>query len=158
LLDLGTYPVSLLTRLLGVSSRVVGIGQADPSGVYGQLSVIMTDAAGNKGPMSTTLYGFTPTNAVIVGTGGTVRFGSEFNLPGPFESMSADATTVHRYEEPAGRHFEGLYFEAAEVARCITAGHAETKCRPRQASLDPLETMDMIRAAAGIDFSAAGLA
>ena len=90
LLDLGTYPVSLLTKLLGVPQQVVGVGQADPSGVNGQLSVILTDAAGNQGTMSTTLYGFTPTNAVIVGTGGTVRFGSEFNLPGPFEVISAD--------------------------------------------------------------------
>ena len=108
--------------------------------------------------MSTSVYGFTPTNAVIVGTRGTVRFGSEFNLPGPFEVISADHGTVLTYEEPAGRHFEGLYFEAAEVARCIKAGQAETRCRPLQASLDTMEPMDMIQAAAGIDFVGAELA
>lgn len=105
--------------------------------------------------MSTTLYGFTPTNAVIVGTGGTVRFGSEFNLPGPFEVRSAEGTTVLHYNEPIGRHFEGLYYEAAEVARCITAGATETACHPWQATLDTMETLDMIRAATGIEFAAA---
>lgn len=156
LLDLGTYPVSLLVKLLGVPREVVGFGQDDPSGVNGQLSVILADAAGNQGTMSTTLYGFTPTNAVIVGTGGTVRFGSEFNLPGPFEVASADGRTVLRYEAPRGRHFEGLHHEAAEVARCIAAGRPETPCRPLQASLDTMATLDAIRQSVGIRFKAAG--
>ena len=158
LLDLGTYPVSLLIKLLGVPRRVIGAAQPDESGVHGQLSVIMTDAAGNQGTMSTTLYGFTPTNAVIVGSGGSVRFGSEFNLPGPFEVISADGETILRYDEPIGRHFEGLYFEAAEVARCVAKGATETPFRSLQASLDTLEGLDMIRAATGIGFAAAGLA
>lgn len=155
LLDLGTYPVSLLARLLGVPAQVIGVSQADPSGVHGQLSAILTTATGNQGTLSTTLYGFTPTNAVIVGTGGTVRFGSEFNLPGPFEVRSADGATVLAYDEPVGRHFEGLHYEAAEVARCIARGATETPVRPLQASLDTMATLDMIRAAAGIDFAAA---
>lgn len=155
LLDLGTYPVSLLAKLLGVPRQVIGVAQADPSGVHGQLSVILLDAAGNQGTMSSTLYGFTPTNAVIVGTGGTVRFGSEFNLPGPFEVRSADGATVLNYNEPVGRHFEGLFYEAAEVARCITAGATETASRPLQATLDTMAALDAIRAATGIEFSAA---
>ncbi len=157
LLDLGTYPVSLLTKLFGVPEAVVGLGQADDSGVNGQLSVVMRDASGNLGTLSTTLYGFTPTNAVIVGTKATVRFGSEFNLPGPFEVISADGTTVLRYEEPVGRHFEGLCYEAAEVARRVAAGETETPCRPLQATLDTMTTLDAIRATLGLGFKAAGL-
>lgn len=152
LLDLGTYPVSLLVRLLGVPDRLIGLKQDDPSGVHGQLSVIMADAAGNQGTMSTTLYGFTPTNAAIVGTGGTVRFGSEFNLPGPFEILSADGTARLCYEETPGRHFEGLFHEAAEVARAISAGETETPKRTLQASLDMMTTLDMIRSTLGIRF------
>lgn len=145
--DLGTYPVSLLTRLLGVPETVLGLAQMDESGVQGQLSVILADAAGNQGTMSTTLYGLTPTNAAIVGIGGTVRFGSEFNLPGPFQVISADGSTVLDYVEPAGRHFEGLCYEAAEVARCVSAGRTETPKRPLADTLALLATMDAIRAA-----------
>ncbi|WP_353476587.1 Gfo/Idh/MocA family oxidoreductase (plasmid) [Salipiger sp. H15] len=145
--DLGTYPVSLLTRLLGVPEKVLGLAQMDESGVQGQLSVILADARGNQGTMSTTLYGITPTNAAIVGTKGTVRFGSEFNLPGPFRVISADGGTVLDYVEPAGRHFDGLFYEAAEVARCIAAGLTETPKRPLTDTLDMLATMDAIRAA-----------
>jgi predicted dehydrogenase len=157
LLDLGTYAVSLVTEILGVPKRVVGIGQPDPSGVNGQLSAILTDVEGKHGTVSTTLYGFTPTNAVIVGTEGTIRFDGPFNLPGPFEVISADGSQILRYEEPSGRHFEGLHYEAAEVARRITAGDLETPYRPLDSSVNTMATMDMIRHSIGIDFSAAGL-
>jgi predicted dehydrogenase len=80
LLDLGTYPVSFLTEIFGVPQRVVGLGRPDPSGVNGQLSAILADADGNQGTVSTTLYGFTPTNAVIVGTEGAIRFEGPFHL------------------------------------------------------------------------------
>lgn len=157
LLDLGTYQVSFLAEIFGVPERVVGLGQSDPSGVNGQLSAILTDAEGNQGTMSTTLYGFTPTNAAIVGTEGTIRFDGPFHLPGSFEVISADGSKTLRYEEPSGRHFEGLFYEAAEVARRITAGELETPFRPLDASLDTMATLDMIRRSIGIDFSAVGL-
>jgi predicted dehydrogenase len=157
LLDLGTYPVSLLTGILGVPDRVLGVAQADPSGVHGQLSAILTDREGRQGTVSTTLYGITPTNAVIVGTEGTIRFDGCFYMPGSFDLASADESRRLRYEESPGRHFEGLHYEAAEVARRIAAGDLETPRRPLDASLATMATLDMIRASAGIDFAAAGL-
>lgn len=155
LLDLGTYPVSLLSRLLGPARQMVGLKQDDPAGVHGQLAIVMANAAGNLGTMATTLYGLTPTNAAIVGAGGTVRFGSEFNLPGPFRVISADGATVLSYEEPAGRHFEGLFYEAAEVARCIASGATETPKRPLDETLAMMEMLDMVRATVGIGFDRA---
>lgn len=157
LLDLGTYPVSLLTRLLGVPERMVGLKQDDPGGVHGQISVILADARGNQGTMSTTLYGLTPTNAAIVGSDATIRFGSEFNLPGPFELISADGSARLRHDEPVGRHFEGLFFEAAEVARAIADGRTETEKRPLDATLATMKTLDIIRRGLNIEFPGAPL-
>lgn len=155
LLDLGTYPLSLITKLMGVPAQMVGLKQMDESGVHGQLSVIMADAAGNQSTMSTTLYGLTPTNAAIVGTGGTVQFGSEFNLPGPFKVISNDGSIVLHYEKPVGRHFQGLFYEAAEVARCISSGKTETDKRPLDATLALLRTVDMVVDRLDISYSAA---
>ena len=53
--------------------------------------------------------------------------------------------------------FEGLYYQAAEVARCITAGKQETPYRPLEASLKTMTTLDMIRRAIGLNFSDTGL-
>src|SRR5580693_709055 len=157
LLDLGIYAVALLTEILGIPERVIGLGQPDPQGVMGQLSAILTDAAGNQGTVSTTLYGFTPTNAAIVGTEGTIRFDGPFHLPGPFAVVSADGSKTLCYEEPCGGHFEGLYYEAAEVARRIVSGEVETPHRTLDASLATMATLDKIRRSIGIDFAAAGL-
>ena len=145
LLDLGTYPLSLIAKLLGPARQLVGLKQDDPSGVHGQLSIVMANAAGNQGSMSTTLYGLTPTNAAIVGTKATVRFGSEFNLPGPFEVIAADGSARLRYDEPVGRHFEGLHFEAAAVARCIAEGRTEAPQRPLDATLQMMQLIDQVR-------------
>lgn len=152
LLDLGTYPVSLFTRLLGEARQVVGLKQDDPSGVHGQLAVVMQNAAGNLGTMATTLYGLTPTNAAVVGTKATLRFGSEFNLPGPFTLISANGTKRLDYNEPVGRHFEGLHFEAAEIARCIAAGAKETPKRPVEDALATMRLLDRIREATQLPF------
>ncbi|MDH2327144.1 Gfo/Idh/MocA family oxidoreductase [Cereibacter sp. SYSU M97828] len=156
LLDLGTYPVSLIEKLLGAASRIVGLGQPDPSGVNGQLAVAMQNDAGAIGTMATTLYGFTPTNAAIVGTEGSIRFTTEFHLPGSFEVWSRDGSRVLRYEEPRGAHFEGLFFEAAEVARAIAAGRTETGCRTLDASLGTMAMLDGIRDCLGIRFCTGG--
>lgn len=155
LLDLGTYPAAFMESLLGPAERVVGLGQPDPSGVNGQLSVVMANARGALGALSTTLYGFTPTNAAIVGERGSIRFDGEFHLPGPFEVRSRDGAAVLRHEEPRGAHFEGLYYQAAEVARRIAAGERETPCRPLAASLATMALLDAIRDCVGIDFAAA---
>lgn len=152
LLDLGTYPVSFISKLMGVPERVVGLAQPDPSGVHGQLAVVLAAKAGALATMATTLYGATPTNAAVVGTKATLRFGSEFNLPGPFELISADGRDRLSYAERPGRHFEGLCYEAAEVARCIRGGRLETDYRPLDATLATMATLDMIRKATGIEF------
>lgn len=157
LLDLGTYPVSLLTKLIGVPCKVVGVATDDPAGVNGQLAVAMMNDKGAQAMMATTLYGFTPTAAAIVGTTGSIRFAIEFHLPGSFEVWSLDGAKRLKYEEPRGAHFEGLYHEAARVAYDIGDGKLESACRPLDASLKTMRTLDAIRKALAIDFTAAGL-
>lgn len=79
-----------------------------------------------QGVVSTPLHGLTPAKVVIVGTGGTLHFGSEFNLPRSFTAIAADGGVVLHCEKPTGRHFGDFCYEAAEVARCIAAGRTET--------------------------------
>lgn len=157
ILDLGTYPVSFIAQIMGVPNRVVGLGQLDPSGVNGQLAVAMEHEAGNLSTMASSIYGFSPTNAAIIGSEASLRFEGPFNLPGGFSLHSQTNDTVLHYEEPAGRHFDGLYYEAAEVARCIAAGKTESPCRPLNDTLDTMKTLDLIRDAIGLNFDAAGL-
>lgn len=46
----------------------------------------------------------------------------------------------------------GLEFEAAEVARCITAGQTQSTRMPWEATLDIMSMMDDIRSQTGVVF------
>lgn len=158
LLDLGTYPVSLITEIFGVPDRVLAAGHAEPAGVNGQLAAILVNTDGNLATIGTSMYGTSPTNAAIVGTEATISFDDWFYMPGPFRVFTKDRSQTLTYDETRGSHIDGLHFQAAEAARRISAGETETPIRSLDASVATMTALDMIRMQCGIDFSAAGLA
>lgn len=151
LLDLGTYPLALITEVLGSPLRLQAIGQPHESGVNAQLSAIMEFPGGSQAVMNTQLYNFSPTAATIVGSEATLTIDGPFNMPGGFEVRFPDGTRL-RHEEPAGAHLQGLHYEAAAVARAVAAGQAETPQRTLAASIRTLEAADEIRRQLGINF------
>ena len=58
------------------------------------------------------------------------------------------------WAEPAVEH-GALHFEAAEVARRVTAGDTGSPLRPWADTVLTLEVMDRVRAAVGLDFAEA---
>ena len=72
-------------------------------------------------------------------------------MPGDIELTTADGASQLRYSEPRVAH-DALYFEAAEAARCIAEGRAESPLRPLADSVATLRVMDGIRSRCGIAF------
>ncbi len=107
---------------------MLAAGQPHPAGVNGQVSAVLTDAAGNQAVLNTTIFSTTPTTGVIAGTAATLTIPGPYYQPGDMTLTSATGEVL-TYSEPAIGH-DGLYFEAAEVARCITAGLLESPLRP----------------------------
>lgn len=151
LLDLGTYPLSLATWILGAPVDVLASAQPHPSGVNGQTSALLRDAHGNQGIIHTTLFSDTPTTATIAGTRGTLSLPGPFYQPGDLVLTLAGNGTTLTYTEPHTAH-DALHFEAAEAARCITDGRLQTPLRPLDDSLTTLRVMDEIRRQHGIVF------
>lgn len=151
LLDLGTYPLALITEVLGAPQQVMALGQKHVSGVNAQLSAVMEFAGGSHAVMNTHLHNFTPTAATIVGEHATLTLDGPFNMPGGFEVRFPDGTRL-RHNEPAGAHFEGLHYEAAAIARAIAAGDREVPQRTLAASIRTMELADEIRRQLGITF------
>ena len=142
MLDLGTYPVSFAQFVLGAPTEVIATGRPHPAGVNGQVSVILsTDAA--QAVVHTTVFANTPTTGAIAGTAATLTIAGPFYQPGPMTLTSVDGAVL-RYDEPAVAH-EGLFFEAAEAARCIADGRLESPLRPLADSVATLTTMDEMR-------------
>jgi predicted dehydrogenase len=151
LLDLGTYPLALITEVLGSPQHLAAFGQPHESGVNAQLSAIMQFDGGAQAVVNTHLHNFTPTAATLVGTEATLTIDGPFNMPGGFEVRFPGGTRL-RHNEPAGGHLDGLHYEAAAVARAITAGSTEVSQRTLAASIRTLEVADEIRRQLGVVF------
>ncbi|QDG60946.1 Gfo/Idh/MocA family protein [Pseudarthrobacter sp. NIBRBAC000502771] len=151
LLDFGTYPLALVTEVLGRPKKLHALGQQHPSGVNAQLSAVMQFAGGAQAVVNTHVHNFTPTAATIVGSAATLALDGPFNMPGGFELRFPNGERL-RYAEPAGAHFDGLHYEAAAVARSIGAGEVQSPQRPLAASIRTLEVADEIRRQLSIEF------
>lgn len=152
LLDLGTYPLALITEVLGSPRELHAVGQAGESGINLQLSAVMAFDGGAQAVMNTHVHNFTPTSATIVGSKATLIIEGPFNMPGSFEVRFPDGVRL-RHDEPAGGHLEGLHYQAAAVARAVAAGQTQVDQRPLAASIRTLEVADGIRRQLGVIFT-----
>jgi predicted dehydrogenase len=151
LLDLGTYPISFTGWVLGEPATVQAIGHPHPAGVNGQVSAVMCDADGRQSVINTTIFSNTPTTAVIAGSEAALFVPGPFYQPGPMTLTSTNGAVLE-YAEPQIAH-EALYFQAAEVARCIVAGLPESPLRPWCDSIATLRVIDEIRRQIGNVFN-----
>jgi predicted dehydrogenase len=151
MLDLGTYPFSLATWVLDDPAVLAADAQPHPGGVHGQLAAVLADRAGRQAVLHTTILGDTPTQASISGSLGTLWLPGPFYQPGDVVVRPAGGGDARSFTEPAVGH-EGMYFEAAEVARCVSSGLRETPLRPLADSVATLHAMDAARARCGIAY------
>jgi predicted dehydrogenase len=150
LLDLGTYPVAFAHWVLGNPVRVLATGQAHPAGVNGQASAILVNADDNEALVHCTIFSDTPTTGVIAGTAATLTIPGPYYQPGDMTLTSVDGDVL-RWTEPAVAH-DALHFEAAEVARRISAGEAGSPLRTIADSVATMAIIDEMRAQVGIVF------
>jgi predicted dehydrogenase len=153
LYDLGTYPVTLATWVLGSPDQVRAVGtpapaELSPSRVNGQTAMVLRTAAGGVAALHTTLLGETPTAATLAGSDATLVIDGPFYQPGAF-TLTPHGGAALRYDEPRSGH-AGLHFEAAEAARRIAAGELGSPLRPVADTIATMEVMDAIRRPAAI--------
>jgi len=151
LLDLGTYPISFATWVLGPPERVLAAGQPHPAGVNGQVAAVLSDAGRNLASLTTTVFSNTPTTAVIAGTAATLTIPGPFYQPGDMTLTSVTGDVLTYTERQVGH--EALCFEAAEVARRIAAGELESPLRTLDQSIATMRVIDEIRRQLGIVFN-----
>ena len=143
LLDLGVYPISLASMVLGEPSVVRAVAGLAPTGVDSNTGILLGYPAGAVAVLHCSLRGETPQQATIVGTAGRIE------LPAPF--YRPDSLTLHQPgKEPATDQYElpgaGYTFQAQEVARCVRAGLTESPLMPLDESISIMRTLDQVRA------------
>lgn len=147
--DLGTYPVTFATWVLGEPEEVAAVGtvapaELSPSSVDGQTAIVMRTASGGVAALHTSLLGASPTTAAIVGSEATLTIDGPFYQPGGF-ALAAHDGRVLRFDEPRVGH-AGLHWEAAEAARRISSGEMESPLRPLADTIATMQVMDLVAA------------
>jgi len=153
LLDLGTYPATLSTWVMGGPTEVFAVGSPAQSGVNGQLAATLRSGDA-VAAFHCTVLSDTPTTATIAGSEASIEIDRFFYRPGSFTVWDTTRSASLRFDEPAVDH-DGLHFEAAEVARRISLGETGSPLRPFEATIETLEVMDRVRECIGFDFAAA---
>ena len=141
LLDLGVYPVSFASMLLGTPSRMTALVDAAFTGVDAQASMLFGYETGAQAVLSCTSSARSATRASVVGTEARIEVDGDFYAPTSFSliTRSGDSTRYDFAHE--GR---GLHYQAAEVARCIANGEIESPLMPLDETVSIMETMDQV--------------
>jgi predicted dehydrogenase len=141
LLDLGVYPVSFASMVLGKPDRIVTLVDPAFTGVDGQTSMLFGYASGAQAVLTCTLSAQSPTRGAIVGTEARIEIDGVFYAPTSFDLISRTGERT-RFEAPHEGH--GLWHEAEEVARCLREGLLESPFMPLDESVEIMRTMDAV--------------
>lgn len=146
LLDLGVYPVSFASMVLGKPNRIVTLVEPAFTGVDGQTSMLFGYASGAQAVLTCTLSAKSPTRGAIVGTEARIEIDGSFYAPTSFELITRDGERTRFEDSHEGR---GLWHQAEEVARCLREGLLESPFMPLDETVEIMQTMDAVLAQAG---------
>jgi uncharacterized protein (TIGR00369 family) len=145
LLDLGVYPVSFASMVLGKPSRVLSMSDPAFTGVDAQTSMLFGYESGAQAVLTCTLRAKSPTRAAIVGTDARIEVEGDFYAPAAVTLRPRKGEEIRVESVHEGR---GLRHQADEVARRLAAGDTESPLMPLDETISIMETMDQVLAQA----------
>jgi predicted dehydrogenase len=143
LLDLGVYPVSFASMVLGKPDRIVSLIDPAFTGVDGQTSMLFGYASGAQAVLTCTSSAKSPTRGAIVGTDARIEIDGDFYAPTSFTLISRTGERTYFDSQTEGK---GLWHEAEAVARCLREGLLESPLMPLDESVSIMQTMDAVLA------------
>ena len=144
MLDLGVYPVSFASMIMGAPTRVSAMVTPSFTGVDATASAILGYDHGAQALITCTSSARSATRASVVGTLGRIEIDGDFYAPTSF-TLVPRVGQARRYTfETQGR---GLHFQASHVAARMRAGETESDIMPLDETVEIMRTMLRIMAA-----------
>lgn len=150
LLDLGIYPLSFTSFVLGRPERVTAVGDMAFTGVERQVSIVLEHGPA-QGVVHTTLAAATPTTASVSGTAARVELGAPFYAPVPLTLLSPTGERLVRETDAITGH-DALCHEAAHLAQLVADGAVESPLLSVDETVAILATIDEVRRQVGVSF------
>ncbi|EFC83926.1 Gfo/Idh/MocA family protein [Parafrankia sp. EUN1f] len=163
LLDLGVYPVSLASMLLGEPSRVAAFGQLGETGVDEHLAVVTSYDSGAFAVAKASLRANLACAGRVTGTAGSMELPAFMHCPD--ELVVQRAGTTERLHLPAARDGDGgdgaaetagggLHHQARHVHERLSSGHLDSDVMPLDETVAIMRTLDAARAQLGVRYPA----
>lgn len=150
LLDVGVYPVSLTSMLLGEPEGVRSVAQLGRTGVDESSSYLLTYANATQAQLSSSIIIETPQEARIVCERGWICLKRPFFCTTSVEVHVNGGREVKDFAFPGN----GFEFQIEEAAKCIRAGAMESPVMTHQESVAVLRTLDRLREPWGLRYPA----
>ncbi|MFB9315735.1 Gfo/Idh/MocA family protein [Nocardioides plantarum] len=148
LLDVGIYPISLASMVLGPPAAITATGRLAPSGVDAAAHVLIGAAGGGAALLSTSLDTALPAVAGVVGSEGHTEIAAPFYAPtaltvtvGP-EGSTRTATWTH---PPTDGPTDGYAYQATAFAHYVAQGRVESPLHTHSETVSVLATIDEVR-------------
>ncbi len=148
LLDVGVYPVSLASYLLGTPTEVSSHAHLGKTGVDEQNAIVLKHQNGALALLSSTIRAATPQEAFIMGTEGNIRVCAPWWQPEKL--VLTDTNGEETFSSPLPHN--GYAYEAAEVMRCLREGRLGSPLMPLAETLSIMQTLDTCRAQWGLRY------
>jgi predicted dehydrogenase len=149
LLDVGIYPLSFASFILGAPESIQTRATMGATGVDEQNAMLLGYKSGAIALLSSAVHTSQPIEAMIAGDTGTIRLAEPF-------FRSDKVTLIRPGQSEEVRFFphksNGYEWEAMEVQACLRAGKLESAIMPLDETLQIMQTMDAIRAQWGLTY------
>ncbi|MGO1543693.1 MAG: Gfo/Idh/MocA family protein [Gulosibacter sp.] len=144
LLDLGVYLIAYDAFLFGEAPlNVAANGTRTDTGVSADIAMTLTHTTGIS-QLFTSLDVRTPTAALVKGSIATLEIATPFYAPSSIRLRKNDASAEVNREFSVQSQADGLCFEAAEVAHCVTAGGTESPFHTLAGTVETLKVLDRV--------------
>jgi predicted dehydrogenase len=149
LLDVGVYPVSLASMILGPPARICSAAEMGASGVDYQAALILHYPNGAAATLFAGLRADGPCEAEIIGDSGSIKIHDAWWKPSRM-TVTRRQGACEQFDMPYTGN--GFQFEAAEFMDCLRQGRLESALMPLEETLSIMETLDAARAPWGLRY------
>lgn len=142
MLDLGIYPLSFASMVLGGIESAVAVGSPTDLGVDARMAYAVRGRSGAVAALSTDMSARTPTTAVVAGPWARLEIDGDFYTPATVRLVGSDNVVLDEVTADPFELHRGLRHEACEVALRVRAGETESPLMPLDESVRLMEVMD----------------
>ena len=153
LLDVGIYPLSMITLLLGEPARIQAVGKLSGTGADEYCNVQFQYQGGQTAGFFSSITMQTPLTAEIIGTKGRIELSAPWYKTESFTvTIGFDQSEVYRFPH----EHNGFEHEIREVTQCLDEGLTESPLMPLSFSELLSRITDTIKEQCGIVYQEHG--